>query len=170
MADTALSPLGTPWRSFEDLVVGETRRSKTLTITEDEIVAFAKSYDPQWFHTDPQAAKASVFGEVVASGIHVLALWRRLDHSINADIDFVCGVGWEHVRLKRAVRAGDVVYVTSEIISLEPSRSGKDRGTAVTRYALLTEDGVECLTFESINLVYTRAARAKRSASASASE
>lgn len=170
MANTDLSPLGTPWRSFEDLVVGETRRSETLTVTEDEIVTFAKSYDPQWFHTDPESAKASVFGEVVASGIHVLALWRRLDHSINADIDFVCGVGWEHVRLKRAVRAGDIVYVTSEIISLEPSRSGKDRGTAVTRYALLTEHGEECLTFESINLVYTRAARAKRSASESASE
>lgn len=170
MANTDLSPLGTPWRSFEDLVVGETRRSETMTVTEDEIVTFAKSYDPQWFHTDPEAAKASVFGEVVASGIHVLALWRRLDHSINADIDFVCGVGWEHVRLKRAVRAGDVVYVTSEIISLEPSRSGKDRGTAVTRYALLTEHGEECLTFESINLVYTRAARTKRAANTSASE
>ena len=170
MANTDLSPLGKPWRSFEDLVVGETRRSETVTVTEDEIVTFAKSYDPQWFHTDPEAAKASVFGEVVASGIHVLALWRRLDHSINADIDFVCGVGWEHVRLKRAVRAGDVVYVTSEIVSLEPSRSGKDRGTAVTRYALLTEHGEECLTFESINLVYTRAARTKRAANTSASE
>jgi len=169
MADTELSPLGTPWRCFEDLSVGETRRSETLTVTQEEIVAFAKSYDPQWFHTDPEAAKASVFGEVVASGIHVLALWRRLDHSINADIDFVCGVGWEHVRLKRAVRAGDVLYVTSEIISLEPSRSGKDRGTAVTRYAALTEDGIECLTFESINLVYTRTARESRSASPSAS-
>ena len=78
MANTDLSPLGTPWRSFEDLVVGETRRSETLTVTEYEIVTFAKSYDPQWFHTDPEAAKASVFGEVVASGIHVLALWRRL--------------------------------------------------------------------------------------------
>jgi acyl dehydratase len=169
MTVTELSPLGTPWRSFEDLSVGETRRSQTLTVTEDEIVTFAKTYDPQWFHTDPQAAKASAFGELVASGIHVLALWRRLDHSINGDIDFVCGVGWENLRLKRAVRAGDVLYVTSEIISLEPSRSGKDRGTAVTRYAVLTEDGVECLTFESINLVYTRAVRERRSASASAS-
>lgn len=169
MANTDLSPLGTPWLCFEDLTAGDTRRSETLTVTEEEIVAFAKSYDPQWFHTDPEAAKASVFGEVVASGIHVLALWRRLDHSINADIDFVCGVGWEHVRLKRAVRAGDVLYVTSEIVSLEPSRSGKDRGTAITRYAVLTKDDEECLTFESINLVYTRAARDRLSASASAS-
>lgn len=169
MAHPEMSPLSTPWLQFEDLVIGQVRRSESHTVTEDEIVTFAKAYDPQWFHTDPEAAKASVFGEIVASGIHVLAMWRQLDHTINADIDFVCGIGWEHLRLKRAVRAGDTIHVTSEIISLEPSRSGKDRGTAVTRYAVLLDDGTQCVTFESINLVYTRGARANRSAIAAAS-
>ncbi|MFN4135208.1 MAG: MaoC/PaaZ C-terminal domain-containing protein [Novosphingobium sp.] len=169
MTQTDLSPLGTPWMCFEDLKVGDKRRSHSRTVTEEEIVSFARTYDPQWFHTDPEAARASVFGQVVASGIHVLALWRQLDHTINSDIDFVCGVGWEHLRLKRAVRAGDRIYVTSEIIALEPSRSGKERGTAVTRYAVLLEDGTECVTFESINLVYTREGRSRASASASAS-
>lgn len=164
-----LSPLGTPWRCFEDLAVGEKRVSQSRTVTEDEIVAFARAYDPQWFHTDPEAARASVFGQVVASGIHVLVMWRQLDHAINSDIDFVCGVGWEHLRLKRAVRSGDTIHVTSEILSLEPSRSGKERGTAVTRYAVLLEDGTECVTFESINLVYTREGRARAAANASAS-
>lgn len=167
MTNSDLSPLGTPWLRFEDLVIGEVRRSSSRTVTEDEIVAFAKAYDPQWFHTDPEAARASVFGQVVASGIHVLAMWRQLDHTINSDIDFVCGVGWDQLRLKRAVRAGDTIHVTSEIISLEPSRSGKDRGTAITRYAVLLDDGTECVTFESINLVYTRASRPRSSASAS---
>lgn len=169
MTTQNLSPLGTPWRCFEDLAVGEKRVSRSRTVTEDEIVEFARAHDPQWFHTDPEAARASVFGQVVASGIHVLALWRQLDHTINSDIDFVCGVGWEHLRLKRAVRAGDTIHVTSEILSLEPSRSGKERGTAVTRYAVLLDDGTECVTFESINLVYTRAGRARASASTSAS-
>lgn len=169
MSGDNLSPLGTPWRCFEDLVVGEKRMSHSHTVTEDEIVTFARAYDPQWFHTDPEAARASVFGQVVASGIHVLAMWRQLDHTINSDIDFVCGVGWEHLRLKRAVRAGDTIHVTSEILSLEPSRSGKERGTAVTRYAVLLEDGTECVTFESINLVYTREGRARAVAKASAS-
>jgi len=155
-----------PARSFEDLILGETRRSASRTVTEEEIVTFARAYDPQWFHTDPDAARASVFGQVVASGIHVLALWRQLDHAINGDIDFVCGVGWDNMRLKRAVRAGDVIHVTSEIVSLEPSRSGKDRGTAVTDYAVLLEDGTECVTFRSINLVYTRKSAASASASA----
>ena len=159
MPATDLSPLGTPWRCFEDLRVGEMRRSASRVVTEDEIVDFARAHDPQWFHTDPEAARASVFGQVVASGIHVLALWRQLDHTINADIDFVCGVGWDNLRMKRAVRSGDSIHVTSEVISLEPSRSGKPRGTAVTRYAVLLDDGTQCVTFESINLVYTRAGR-----------
>ena len=154
-----LSPLGTPWRCFEDLTVGERRQSAPRTVTEEEIVTFARAYDPQWFHADAEAAKASVFGQVVASGIHVLALWRQLDHTINSDIDFVAGVGFDRLRLKRAVRPGDTIHVTSEILSLEPSHSGKPRGTAVTLYAVLLEDGTECLTFESINLVYTREGR-----------
>ena len=155
-----------PSRCFEDLILGETRRSASRTVTEEEIVAFARAYDPQWFHTDPEAARASVFGQVVASGIHVLAMWRQMDHEVNGDINFVCGVGWDNMRLKRAVRAGDVIHVTSQIVSLEPSRSGKDRGTAVTDYAVLLEDGTECVTFRSINLVYTRSSAASASASA----
>ena len=155
-----------PPRCFEDLVLGETRCSAPRTVTEEEILTFARAYDPQWFHTDPEAARASVFGQVVASGVHVLAMWRQMDHAINGDIDFVCGVGWDELRLKRAVRAGDVIHVTSEIVSLEPSRSGKNRGTAVTNYAVMLDDGTVCVSFRSINLVYTRSSAASASASA----
>lgn len=148
-----------PHRTFEDLSVGEFRRSEPRTVTQEDILAFARQWDPQWFHTDPELARGSVFGEVVASGIHVLALWRQMDHEINSDIDYVCGVGWDEVRLKRAIRAGDTIHVTSEITELRPSTSSADRGTALTRYAVVTEDGTEAVTFTSINLIYTRAGR-----------
>ncbi|GGC22709.1 acyl dehydratase [Novosphingobium marinum] len=154
-----------PYRTFEDLEVGEFRKSSPRTVTQDEIVEFARSYDPQWFHADPESAKESVFGEVVASGIHVLAMWRQMDHEINWDIDHVCGIGWDELRLKRAVRAGDVIHVTSEIVELNPSKSRDDRGTALTRYAVVLEDGTECVTFTSINLVYTREGRERRARS-----
>ncbi len=121
---------------------------------------FARRHDPQWFHADPAAAAASEWGDVIASGVHVLAIWRRLDHAINGDIDFVCGIGFDDFRLKSPLRAGDTVYVESEILSLVPSTSGKPRGTAVTAYALRRADGAEILTFKSINLVRTRAAPA----------
>jgi acyl dehydratase len=145
-----------PPRKFEDLAVGERRRSATRTVTADEIVSFARSYDPQWFHADPAAARASIWGEVVASGVHVLAIWRQLDHEMNGDIDFVCGIGFDEFRLRNALRAGDTVVAESEILSLEPSRSGRPRGTAVTAYVLRRADGAPILTFRSINLVATR--------------
>jgi acyl dehydratase len=148
-----------PPRAFEDLRLGERRQSASRTITQAEIIDFARQYDPQWFHSDPERAKQSHFGEVVASGVHILALWRQLDHQINGDIDFVCGVGYDDYRLKTALRAGDTVHVTSEIAELQPSQSGKPRGTALTRYTMVNQAGETVLSFTSINLVYTRAAR-----------
>ncbi|QNE07414.1 MaoC/PaaZ C-terminal domain-containing protein [Croceicoccus marinus] len=148
-----------PTICFEDLEVGDFRKSRSRSVTRDEIVEFARQYDPQWFHSDPEAAKDSVFGEVVASGIHVLAMWRQLDHEINSDIDYVCGIGWDEMRLHRAIRSGDVIHVTSRIVKLIPSKSRDDRGTALTRYAVVLEDGTEAVTFTSINLVYTREGR-----------
>jgi acyl dehydratase len=155
-----------PHRTFEDLVLGEFRRSGRRTMQREEMLEFARKYDPQWFHTDPKSAAQSVFGEVVASGIHVLALWRQMDHEINWDIDWVCGVGWDELRLKRAIRAGDTIYVTSEIVSLKASKTRTDRGTAMTRYAVVLEDGTEAVTFTSINLVYTRNGRERMAGTA----
>ena len=151
-----------PPRKFEDLVVGETRTSSKRTITQDQILAFARHYDPQWFHADPEAARQSIFGEVVASGIHTLAIWRQLDHEMNSDIDFVCGVGMDELRLKTALHPGDTVHATSEILSLTPSASGKARGTAITAYALLNQQGAEVVTFRSINLVHCRSKQRRR--------
>lgn len=158
-----------PSRCFEDLAVGEARRSTPRLVTEAEILAFARQWDPQWFHSDADLARQSVFGEVVASGIHTLALWRQMDHEINSDIDFVCGVGWDEVRMKKAVRAGDSIHVTSEIVELRPSASRTDRGTAITRYAVVNQRGEEAVSFLSINLVYTRDGRERSDSSASTS-
>ncbi len=145
-----------PPRAFEDLVVGERRQSAVREVSAEEILDFARKWDPQWFHADAGAARESVFGELVASGIHVLAIWRQLDHQINGDIDFVCGVGFDELRLKRALRAGDRVFARSEIVALRPSSSRPDRGTAIFAYALLAEAGEEIVTFRSINLVHRR--------------
>lgn len=154
-----------PHRTFEDLVLGERRKSRDKHVELFEVLAFAQTYDPQWFHVDPELAKQSAFGGVVASGIHVLAMWRQLDHEINADIDFVCGIGWDALRLKQSVRPGDTIHVTSEIVALTPSTSNPGRGTAMTRYAVVNQRGEEAVTFTSINLVYTRGGRQRSAGS-----
>lgn len=147
-----------PPRKFEDLAVGETRRSKARKVSLEEIVRFAKEFDPQWFHADPEAAKDSSFGGVVASGAHSFAIWRQLDHEINSDIDFVCGIGFDEFRLKTALRPGDSVHATSRLKSLTPSQSGKPRGTGVWYHELVNQRGEVVMHFDSINLIHARAA------------
>lgn len=145
-----------PPRAFENLRVGEVRTSSPRTVTQDEMVRFAREWDPQWFHADPEAAKESTFGDVVASGVFILAIWRQLDHGINSDIDFVCGIGFDDFRLESALRAGDTVTAESEIVELLPSKSRADRGTAITQYRLRNQHGITVLRFKSINLVHRR--------------
>ncbi len=145
-------------RKFEDLAVGECRKSASKTVSEAEILNFARQYDPQWFHADAEMARDSHFGGLIASGVHVLAIWRQLDHTINGDVDFICGIGFDDFRLITALRAGDTVYVTSEIAALTPSKSGKPRGTAITHYEMRNQNEEVVVRFDSINLVYCRSA------------
>ena len=147
-----------PRRKVEALALGEERRSGERQVSEAEMVSFARQYDPQWFHADPAAARESSFGEVVASGVFVLAIWRQLDHEMNSDIDFVCGIGFDDFRLETALRAGDTVRAESAILELIPSKSRDDRGTAITQYRLLNQRDEIVLRFKSINLVHRRAA------------
>ena len=140
-------------RRYEDLFIGETGRSETLTVDREEMLSWAAVYDPQWFHADPEKAKKSVFGEVVASGIYTAALWRRLDHEINKDVDFICGVAWKETRWPKAVRAGDTLYATSEVIEKRPSKSKADRGIVTFRYQLFNQHDEAVFSCESVNLV-----------------
>jgi acyl dehydratase len=147
-----------PPRKFEDLEVGEQRLSDWREISENEIIDFAKQYDPQWFHTNAERAKGSSFGGLVASGVHTFAIWRQLDHQINGDIDFVCGIGFDDYRMKSALRPGDRVRVRSNILELIPSASRSDRGTAITYYEMTGDKEQVILHFRSINLVRRRRA------------
>ena len=70
-------------RYYEDLVIGEVRESSARTLSLEELLEFASRYDPQYFHADPIAARHSIFGGVIASGIHSAAIWRALDHEIS---------------------------------------------------------------------------------------
>lgn len=143
-------------RYFEDLRVGEQHESSELTVDKDEMLAFARRYDPQYFHADEQAARGSVFGEVVASGIYTMALWRRLDHELAGDIAWICGVAWDDVRFPRAVRAGDRLRARARCLSRRESASDPRRGVVVYLYELLTDEDELVFTCRSTNLVERR--------------
>jgi len=143
-------------RYFEDLEVGERLESTPRVVDKDEMLAFARRYDPQYFHADEDAARGSVFGEVVASGIYTMAIWRQLDHEIARDIAWICGVAWDDVRFPRALRAGDRVRARSRCLSKRASSSDPRRGIVEYQYELLTDAGEVVFTCRSTNLVERR--------------
>ena len=143
-------------RYFEDLRIGEVEESSPRTVTADEIVEFGSRYDPQYFHSDHEQARDSRFGEAIASGIQIMAIWRVLDHEIARDIAWICGVAWDNVRFPRALRAGD--SVRARAVCREKRLSGSDptRGVVVFDYELLNQDDETVWSCRSTNLVEVR--------------
>ena len=120
------------------------------------MIAFAKQYDPQWFHQDAEAAVESHFGGLIASGIHVLALWRQMDHEINSDIDFVCGVGWDEVRMTAPLFVGDTLYAESEVLEKRESKSRPDQGIVTFKTVGKKQDGTMVSHYKRTVLVWKR--------------
>lgn len=145
-----------PPRKWEDLEIGEERTSSPLGVRAEDMTAFAGRYDPQYFHNDAEAATDSLFGELVASGIYTAALWRIMDHQVNGDVDWVCGVEWSNVRWRKAVRAGDTLSAHSRVTSKRPSESRPNIGLAVLDHWVVNQDGDTVFSFSSTDLVYRR--------------
>jgi len=143
-------------RYYEDLIEGERRSSGTRTVSEDELVAFARQYDPQWFHTDREAARGSAFGGLIASGIFTMALWRQLDHEIAHDIAWICGVAWDEVRFPAAVRPGDTLRAHATCLAKRPSAKQPDRGVVTYQYVLENQRGETVFSCRSTNLIRCR--------------
>ena len=145
-------------RYFEDLIEDEERLSGAREVTEAELLAFARCYDPQYFHADPQAATRSIFGGLIASGIFTMAVWRQLDHQICGDVAWICGVGWDEVRFPHPVRAGDALQARARCLSKRPSRKDSRRGVVVFEYTLFNQRSETVFTCRSTNLVERRPA------------
>jgi acyl dehydratase len=116
-------------RYFEDYVAGQVHEIGTITVSEPEIVQFAKQFDPQYFHTDAEKAKASRFGGIIASGWHTAALAMRLyvDHYLSHAAS-LASPGVDELRWLNPVRPGDALRVRVTILEARPSRSKPDRG------------------------------------------
>jgi acyl dehydratase len=133
---------------FEDLTVGQTFVSTSLTITADEIVAFAGQYDPQPFHLDNEAAQHTLFGGLAASGWHTAALTMRLlvQGGGSPLAGGIIGGGGE-IAWPRPTRPGDTLHVAAEVVEIIPSRSKPDRGMVVMRNRTLNQNGEEVQVF-----------------------
>jgi acyl dehydratase len=133
---------------LEDLTPGRRFTAGPVTVTEAEIIAFARSYDPQPFHTDPVAAATHpLFKGLAASGWHTAALTMRMIVDAVGHIHGGAIGGGGDLQWPRPTRPGDVLTLDVEVLEATPSRSRPERGSAVIRYRTLNQAGEEVQVF-----------------------
>jgi acyl dehydratase len=127
---------------LEDLEVGRVFTAGPITVTEEEIVEFARRYDPQPFHLDREAAaRHPIFQGLAASGWHTAALMMSMVAQALKDLPWgVVGSGGE-LQWTRPVRPGDTLRLEVTVMEVSPSRSRPDRGTALMRNRVLNGAG-----------------------------
>jgi len=134
-------------RYFDDFKVGDRFKSPGMTVTEGQIIDFAMHFDPQVFHVDVEAAKATPYGGLIASGIHTIALTFRLflmTGALNAE-NSLGSPGFDELRWLKPVRPGDTLRAAGEVLEVRLSKSG-DRGIVRIRYSALNQRGETVFT------------------------
>ena len=142
---------------FEDFAVGDTFVTDSESVSEEQIIRFAKEWDPQPFHTDIEAANRHELGGLIASGLHTLAVSFRL--FIATQILAACniaGAGLDNLRWPRPVRPGDILHVEVETTEVRPSRSRPDRGSVAMHYVTKNQRGEPVLEFDLVHIVRRR--------------
>lgn len=142
---------------FEDFEVGKTISVGSRTVTEEEIIAFALQFDPQPFHVDPDAARQSIYGGIIASGWHTCSLMMRLivDGFLN-DAASLGSPGVDEIRWIKPVRGGDTLTVTTAATDIRPSTSKPDRGVVHTVWEARNQHGETVATVKGMGMYLRR--------------
>ena len=136
---------------------GSVRTSGTVLVTEEEIIEFAKRYDPQVFHTDPVAARDSIYGGLVASGWHTAAMAMRLIvENYLSGVASVGSPGVDEVRWLKPVRPGDRLSVRVTVLEARRSESKPDRGIVRSLVEVLNQDMAVVMSFKGVTMVLCR--------------
>ncbi|MEM5789560.1 MAG: MaoC/PaaZ C-terminal domain-containing protein [Syntrophobacteraceae bacterium] len=128
-------------RYFEDIIEGEHLDCLPVSISKEAIVVFATEFDPQPFHIDEEAARASVFGGLVASSLHTLSACTRTVVEAQGDVAILIGIGMDEVKMFNPVRPGDLLFVDARWVDLKKSQGKPDRGFARIRCKVANQKG-----------------------------
>ena len=147
MAEAASELKYIPFESFE---IGQKQNFGTYEVTEEEIIEFATKYDAQFFHLDHEAAKASLFGGLCASGWHTCAMTMSMMVK-NMDLHgrSLGSPGIDSLKWLRPVYPGDVLSVEMEILDTVPSKSRPNIGVVTNKVSVSNHKGVVVMEFTS---------------------
>jgi acyl dehydratase len=127
---------------WEDFTPGRVFEHGARTLTEDDIIGFAREWDPQRYHTDPEAARETPFGGLIASGWQTCSVAMRLMcEAYLLESSCVGSPGIDEIRWLKPVRPGDTLRFRSTVLESVASRSRPDRGIVTFRWELLGQDG-----------------------------
>lgn len=128
---------------FDDVPLRQPSRSGRYRVPRDEVIEYARKWDPQPWHLDDEAAAQTHFGRISACFSHVFAIVSKLITDRDEKLDLVAGLGFEECMLTHPVYPDDVLTVEVEYVEKRASRTKPDRGILTMRLALINQDGVE---------------------------
>jgi acyl dehydratase len=142
---------------FEDYVAGSVHEFGAITVAAAEVIAFARRFDPQPFHTDPDAAQQSIFGGLIASGWHTAALMMRLIvENYLSQVASLGSPGVDELRWLKPVRPGDTLSVRVTTLETNRSRSKPDRGIVRSFIEVLNQHREVVMSVQAVNFFRCR--------------
>ena len=147
-------------RYFEDLEIGAETHFGSYEVTREEVLDFARKYDPQPFHLSDEEAAKTHFGRIAASGWHTCAMTMAViaRHVVDGEQEGLGSPGVDELRWLKPVYPGDTLHVTGKLIEKTPSRSKPEIGSFRTETTVTNQDGVPVMRFTSIVLIRRRPA------------
>src|ERR1700761_7280066 len=141
---------------FDDLKVGMQFKSEAITVSKQDILRFAREFDPQPFHLDEKAAKDTILGGLAASGWHTAAIAMKLATACRPFGPHpLFGAGVDELRWMKPVRPGDTLHLEGEVTELVPSKS-KPQGVVRVKWTAYNQHGEAVYTFNPIGIVPRR--------------
>jgi acyl dehydratase len=142
---------------FEDFHVGQTIELGSRSVTEEEIIDFAKQFDPQSFHVDKEIASKSIYGGIIASGWHTCGLiMRAIVDGYMGEAASMGSPGVDEIRWIKPVRGGDTLTVTATVLEARPSTSKPDRGVVTTIWHAKNQHGELVATIKGMAMFLRR--------------
>lgn len=141
---------------FEDFEIGKVRHLGSIRVSREDIIDFATRFDPQPFHIDEDAARASIFGGLTGSSCHTFSLASLIQHRGPDEMALVANLGSEELRFPAPLRPDDEITLTNRCLALRTSRSRPQIGIVTSRGTLTNQRGETVMDMKTTFMIKRR--------------